>query len=139
LIRTVDVDNQTLRRAVAAYSQARALVQQTRAQLFPTVTGAPSISHSGRGDSEQMSLRLQGSASWELDLFGGTRRTIESEAALAQSDAAPIALTRLSIQAEIAADYLTVRYADSLQKVLDENVENFKRTLAITENQYAAG
>ena len=85
------------------------------------------------------SASLLGQASWELDLFGGTRRTIESEAALAQADAATIALTRLTIQAEVAADYLTVRYADSLQRVLDENVENFKKTLAITENQYDAG
>jgi outer membrane protein TolC len=125
LIRLVDVDNQSLRQAVANYRQARALVASAQAALYPTVIGAPSITRTGSGTTTRTNVALLGQASWELDLFGGTRRTIESEAALAQSDAATLALTRLSIQAEIAADYLTVRYADSLQKVLEENVENF--------------
>ncbi len=139
LIRLVDVDNQSLRQAVANYRQARALVASAQAALYPTVIGAPSITRAGSGSTVRTSESLVGQASWQLDLFGGTRRTIESEAALAQSDAATIALTRLTIQAEVAADYLTVRYADSLQKVLDENVENFRKTAQITENQYAAG
>ncbi|MDQ0446228.1 NodT family efflux transporter outer membrane factor (OMF) lipoprotein [Methylobacterium aerolatum] len=139
LIRLVDVDNQSLRQAVANYRQARALVASAQAALYPTVIGAPSITRARTGGAERTSISLQGQASWELDLFGGTRRNIESETALAQSDAATIALTRLAIQAEVAANYFSVRYADSLQKVLDENVENFRKTLKITENQYAAG
>ncbi len=116
LIRLVDVDNQSLRQAVANYRQARALVASAQAALYPTVIGAPSITRTGSGTATRTNVSLLGQASWELDLFGGTRRTIESEAALAQSDAATIALTRLSIQAEIAADYLTVRYADSSRR-----------------------
>ncbi len=139
LIRLVDVDNQSLRQTVANYRQARALVASAQAALYPTVIGAPSITRSRVAGTERTSISLQGQASWELDLFGETRRNIESEAALAQSDAATIALTRLTIQAEVAANYFSVRYADSLQKVLDENVENFRKTLKITENQYAAG
>jgi len=139
LIRLVDVDNQSLRQAVANYRQARALVASAQASLYPTVIGAPSITRSRTGGVERTSVSLQGQASWELDLFGGVRRNIESETAFAQADAATIALTRLSIQAEVAADYFSVRYADSLQKVLDENVENFRKTVQITENQYAAG
>ncbi|MCJ2011411.1 efflux transporter outer membrane subunit [Methylobacterium sp. J-076] len=139
LIRLVDVDNQSLRQAVANYRQARALVASAQAALYPTVIGAPSITRSQGSGVVRTSVSLQGQASWELDLFGATRRNIESETALAQSDAATIALTRLAIQAEVAADYFSVRYADSLQKVLDSNVENFTKTLRIAENQYAAG
>ena len=139
LIRLVDVDNQNLRQSVAAYRQARALVEQARAALFPTVTGAPSITRLRTLGVERTNVSLQGQASWELDLFGGIRRNLESETALAQADAAQLALTRLAIQAEVATNYVSLRYADSLQKVLDANVENFKRTLQITENQYAAG
>ena len=139
LIRLVDVDNQSLRQAVANYRQARALVASAQAALYPTVIGAPSITRSRSGGAERTSVSLLAQANWELDLFGGVRRNIESETALAQSDAATIALTRLAIQAEVANDYLSVRYADALRQVLDSNVENFKRTLAITENQYAAG
>ena len=139
LIRLVDVDNQSLRQAVANYRQARALVASAQAALYPTVIGAPSITRSGSGGTARTSVSLLAQASWELDLFGGVRRNIESETALAQSDAATIALTRLAIQAEVAANYLSVRYADALRQVLDANVENFRKTAAITENQYAAG
>ena len=139
LIRLVDVDNQTLRQSVANYRQARALVESAQASLYPTVLGAPSITRSRSLGSERTSVSLQGQASWELDLFGRIRRTIESETALAQADAATLALTRLTIQAEVATDYLTLRYADALQRVLNANVENFQRTVAITENQYNAG
>lgn len=139
LIRTIDVDNQTLRQAMARYEQARAVVQQARAQLFPTVIASPSISHSGRGDSEQTTLRLQGSASWELDLFGRIRRQIESSAASAQASAADLALVRLTVQAELATNYFQLRYQEALQRLLTETVQAYQRSLAITRNQYAAG
>ncbi|WP_163595111.1 TolC family protein, partial [Klebsiella pneumoniae] len=79
---------------------------------------------------------LQGQASWELDLFGRIRRNLESEVATAQSDAAALAATRLAIQAELATTYIELRYADSLQRLLNETVAAYKRTLAIAENQY---
>ncbi|ACL59032.1 efflux transporter outer membrane subunit [Methylobacterium nodulans] len=139
LIRLVDVDNQNLRAAVAAYRQARALVQEARAQLFPTVLGAPSISRSRSGGVERTTLTLQGSASWELDLFGRIRRQIESDVASAQASAAEIAAVRLANQAELAAAYFQLRYQDSLQRLLDQTVQAYQRSLAITENQYAAG
>ncbi|TXM65041.1 efflux transporter outer membrane subunit [Methylobacterium sp. WL103] len=139
LIRLVDVDNQSLRQSVANFRQARALVESAQAALYPTVVGAPSITRSRTVGTERTSVSIQGQASWELDLFGRIRRTIETEAALAQADAATLALTRLTIQAEVANNYLSLRYADSLVRVLNANVENFKRTVAITENQYNAG
>ncbi|GJE58197.1 Outer membrane protein OprM [Methylobacterium trifolii] len=133
------MDNQSLRQAVANYRQARALVESAQAALYPTVIGAPGITRSRALGNERTSVSLQGQASWELDLFGSVRRSIEAETALTQADAAQIGLVRLATQAEVATNYLSLRYADSLQKVLNENVENFKRTLAITENQYNAG
>jgi NodT family efflux transporter outer membrane factor (OMF) lipoprotein len=139
LVRLVDVDSQTLRQAIAGYRQARALVEQARAALYPTVIGAPGISRTRAGGVERTTVSLQGQASWELDLFGGTRRNIESEVASAQSDAAQIGLVRLSVQAEVVTNYLQLRYTDALQRLLNETVEAYKRTLAITENQYNAG
>lgn len=46
---------------------------------------------------------------------------------------------RLTIQSEVATNYLSLRYQDALQRVFNENIEGFKKSLAITENQYAAG
>ena len=139
LIRSIDVDNQNLRAQIAVYDQARALVAQARAALFPTVIGAPSITRSRALGTERTTVSLQGQASWELDLFGGIRRQIESDVASAQASAADLALVRLSLQAELATAYLQLRYQDSLKRVLEENVEGFKRSLAIAENQYNAG
>ncbi len=139
LIRLVDVDNQSLRAQVAAYEQARGFVAQARAALFPTVIGAPSITRSRALGIERTNVSLQGQATWELDLFGRIRRNIESEVATAQASAADLALVRLTLQSEVATNYLTLRYQDSLQRVLNENIEGFKRSLAITENQYNAG
>ena len=62
LIRLVDVDNQSLRAQVAAYEQARGFVAQARAALFPTVTGAPSISRSRALGIERTNVSLQGQA-----------------------------------------------------------------------------
>ena len=139
LIRLVDVDNQTLRQSVASYTQARALVEQARAALYPTVIGAPGITRQRAAGVQRTTVVLQGQASWELDLFGRIRRNLESEVATAQSDAAALAATRLAIQAELATTYIELRYADSLQRLLNETVAAYKRTLAIAENQYAAG
>ncbi len=139
LIRSIDVDNQNLRAQVAVYDQARALVAQARAALFPTVIGAPGITRSRALGAERTTVSLQGQASWELDLFGGIRRQIESDVASAQASAADLALVRLSLQAELATNYLQLRYQDSLKRVLEENVEGFKRSLSIAENQYNAG
>lgn len=139
LMRLVDVDNQNLRATVANYSQARALVAQSRAALFPTVIGAPTITRARSSGSERTSYQLQGQATWEPDLFGRIRRQLESDVASAQASAADIGLVRLGIQAELATTYLQLRYQDTLKKVLQENVEGYKRSLGIAENQYNAG
>lgn len=139
LVRLVDVDNQNLRVSVATYDQARAFVAQARAALFPTVIGAPSITRSRSLGNERTSISLQDQASWELDLWGRIRRNIESEVATAQASAADLAAVRLSIQSEVATNYLSLRYQDSLQRLLNETVEAYKRSLAIAENQYNAG
>jgi outer membrane protein TolC len=139
LIRAIDVDNQTLRQALSRYEQARAVVQRARAQLFPTVLAAPSTRQSG-GESEALTtLTLRGSASWEFDLFGRIRRQIESSTASAQASAASLALVRFTLQAELATNYFQLRYQGSLRRLLDDTVAGYKRSLVITQNQYAAG
>ncbi|WP_345822962.1 TolC family protein (plasmid) [Methylobacterium fujisawaense] len=137
LIRAIDVDNQTLRQALSRYEQARAVVQRARAQLFPTVLAAPSIRQSGGGSEALTTLTLQGSASWELDLFGRIRRQIESSTASAQASAASLALVRLTLQAELATNYFQLRYQESLRRLLDDTVAGYNRSLVITQCQRA--
>ncbi|CAM3589462.1 efflux transporter outer membrane subunit [Polaromonas hydrogenivorans] len=145
----VEVSNQNVAAAVAAYAQARAVVREQRASLFPTVTldGGANRSHSssssasasssgGRtGNSYQLSI----GASWEPDVWGRLGRAVESSAASAQASAADLASARLSAQGELAINYLTLRQTDAQKALLESTLAGYQRSLEITQNRYSAG
>lgn len=139
LERQIDVGNQNLRAYEAAFRSARALVDEARANYFPTVSAG------GSGERQKASGKIastkaaQLSASWDLDLWGKVRRQVESDQAAAEASAAELASIRLAAQAELATYYFELRYQDSLTRLLGETVDAYKRSLDITRNQYAAG
>jgi NodT family efflux transporter outer membrane factor (OMF) lipoprotein len=141
LEREVDISNQNLKAAEAAYRQAAALVDEARSQLYPTATGSGSANRSGPlaqgtpGDR----FALTGAASWTPDIWGKIRRSIESEEAAAQASAADLAAARLSAQAALATDYFTLRATDEQKRLLDAAVHAYAQSLRITENQFHAG
>ncbi|MGH8455490.1 MAG: efflux transporter outer membrane subunit [Stenotrophobium sp.] len=139
----VDISNQNLKAAEAAYRQSRTVVQAARASFFPVISldAAASRAHSGGsgGVRVQNQYGLSAGASWEPDLWGRIRRTVESDVAGAQASAADLASARLSAQAQLATDYFELRVADELKRLLDGTVTAYTRSLAITQNQYAAG
>jgi NodT family efflux transporter outer membrane factor (OMF) lipoprotein len=161
LEKRIDISNQNLKQAEAAYRQARAVVDQTRASFFPTISGDASAtrSHSGGGTSSHGSgfsgggsiVNLGGqpitensystgvSASWDIDVWGRIRRTVESDVATAQASAADLASARLSAQATLAEDYFQLRYQEELKRLLDTTATNYQRSLQITQNQYNQG
>ncbi len=161
LERQVNVSNQTLKESEAAYRNARALVDEARANLFPTLGVNADVTRSGRGAGNHSSSistggsgvsssfgsgtqpsttwSLEGSASWDLDVWGRIRRQVESDVANAQANAADVANARLSAQGSLASDYFQLRSADSLQTLLDQTVAADQRALQITQNQYSAG
>lgn len=154
LEREIDVSNQTLKQAEAAYREARATVQEAQASLFPTLTISPGATVSsgrstsgfssgsgigGTSSSARSNFSLEANASWDLDVWGRIRRTVESDVANAQASAADLANARLSAQAALATDYFELRGSDSLQRLLDDTVQQYQRSLQITQNQYEAG
>jgi NodT family efflux transporter outer membrane factor (OMF) lipoprotein len=164
LERQIDISNQNLRAAEAAYRQARAVVAEARAGLFPTVAVSAAASRSGQGGGgrtasfvttasgaaistggvggrggSQSSIDLTADASWSVDLWGRIRRTVESDVATAQASAADLANARLSAQAQLATLYFELRAADEQKRLLDAAVDAFTQSLQITRNQYAAG
>ena len=139
LERQIDIGNQNLRAYEAAYRQAVALVREARAGLFPTVSVGPGVSGSRAGRSTSSSANVDLTASWEPDIWGRVRRQIESQGAAAQASAADLANIRLSAQAELATDYMNLRYQDSLATLLQDTVAAYERSLSIAQNQYAAG
>ena len=99
-------------------------------------TGGTSFVTSG---GSQTRYSIGADASWVLDVWGRIRRTVESDRATAQASAADLANATLSAQATLAADYFNVRAADDQIRILNENVVTYRRSLQITQNQYAAG
>jgi NodT family efflux transporter outer membrane factor (OMF) lipoprotein len=143
----VTVSNQTLKQDEAAFREARAEVREQQSSFFPSLTVTPQIQRQksagggfgSGGGGATTSYSLEGTATWEPDVWGKIRRSVESSVANAQVTAAQLAAAKLSLQALLATDYFELRYADSLKSLLDDTVKSFQRSLDITKNQYAAG
>ena len=134
----VEVSNQNVAAAVAAYAQARALVQERRASLFPSVVLDGSGQREG-GNGAQTGYRLNLGASWEPDVWGRLRSGVSGAAANAEASAADLASARLSAQGELAANYFVVRQLDAQRTLLMETIEGYERVAQITRNRFNAG
>jgi len=151
LAKQIDISNQNLKSAEAAFRQAEWIVAQARAAFFPTVdlnssaqrsrTGGGTSSSTGFGRSGFVasSFSTSASATWAPDLWGRVRRTVESDVASAQASAGDLASARLSAQGALASDYLQLRVADELKRLLDTSAAAFAQSLEITRNQYRSG
>jgi NodT family efflux transporter outer membrane factor (OMF) lipoprotein len=149
LMKRVDISNQNIRAAEARVRQARAVADQARASLFPTVTATGSVTRSkapslanqpnfatGAVNNYNVGLNVP---SWELDLWGHIRRNVESQEASWQANAADLEGARLSARATLAQDYFALRVADTTKRLLEETVQAYQRSLELTQNRYAAG
>jgi NodT family efflux transporter outer membrane factor (OMF) lipoprotein len=153
----VDVSNQSLALAAANYRVARALVGEARAQLFPTVTTAPSVTRSTFGSgtsstsgttstsptrsssSTTTQFQLPFDATWEADLWGRIRNTVNASTDEAQASAADLENTRLLIHSEVAVDYFELRAQDAQKEILDSNVVAFRKALDLTKIRHEGG
>jgi len=153
----IDISNQNLKAAEAAFRQAEAIVAQARAGFFPTAqinasaqrsrggggggTTTGTASSTNRGGSGGISnfFSITGAASWILDLWGKVGRTVEGDVATAQASASDVANARLAAQGQLASDYMQLRISDELKRLLDAAVKAYAESLRITQNQYDAG
>ncbi|HWF77114.1 MAG TPA: efflux transporter outer membrane subunit [Caulobacteraceae bacterium] len=151
----VATNNFSLAADLAAYEQARALVGEQRAALFPTVNGTATAQVSqqaanggslsaggtvipgGRGVVQNYSLQLGGT--WEPDLWGRVRRSIENARGTAQATYADLINAKLSAQLELAADYISLRALDEQKRFDDDTVKAYAESLKVTQNKYDAG
>ncbi|MCL2523078.1 MAG: efflux transporter outer membrane subunit [Betaproteobacteria bacterium] len=141
LMRRVDIDNYTIQIAEARYRQARELTAQAGAALWPTVgasvgkTRARSGADTGIRNSHSAML----SAAWELDVWGGLRRSREAASAAEEASAADFEAARLAARAQLAASYFQLRALDAQQQLLTETTQAYERALQITRNRLASG
>jgi NodT family efflux transporter outer membrane factor (OMF) lipoprotein len=143
----VDVSNQTLRAADAQFAQARALVRGARANRAPQVIGAPSVSSvrpsGNRGFTSfhdpYADLVAPIDVSYEADVWGRLRGIVEASRTSAQATAADLETARLSLHAELAIDYLTLRGLDRERQILTSAVDAFTQALELTQNRFRGG
>ena len=127
--------------------QARALRDVTAAQSRPQVmAGASDILQRtsptvmwppGIGESKTYQAGLD--ASWEIDVFGGTRRAVEAADAITHMAVEDSHAIQVSLMAEVAADYVTLRTSQARQAIAGRNIASQQQTLALTQHAYRAG
>jgi len=145
LLRQVQISNQNVAQYEAQYRQALALASESRSDLLPVVTGSGSSTRSGTASSSETgksisnSHSLQASASWELDIWGKLRRTLEENRASADASAAELANITLSAQSTLAQDYFQLRILDQRIALYQKSVEAYQRYLTVINNKYQAG
>ena len=154
LEREVKVSNQNVKEFEAEYRDAVALLHESRAMLFPTLSinggvqrgggggGTAAVSSavgSGAGGSTHTEFTLEPNISWQPDLWGTIRRQVESRKAGVQMSEANLANALLSAQATLAADYFDLRASDSLRTLLAQSIDLDRRVVEITENEMKSG
>jgi NodT family efflux transporter outer membrane factor (OMF) lipoprotein len=159
----VNVSNQNIAAAAANFLAARALVRQTRAQYYPTITANPTITNSrpslgqfggvttsstGTGTTTGgtgfkltsfTDYSMAFDASWVPDFWGKIRNNFLQNAAAAQASAADLENVRLTAQAEVAINYFEIRGQDALKRLFDQTVAAYRDSLELTQIQFNAG
>lgn len=143
----ISVSNQTLKISQAQFAEARAAVKISRAGFFPTVTGGISATHYSQSSNRPfLSTKntyqdyvLPVDVSYEPDVWGRVRRTVEASRSEAQASAADLANVELSIRAELAFDYFALRGLDAEKALLDSTVISFEKALNLTTTRYKGG
>ncbi|HEX8964036.1 MAG TPA: efflux transporter outer membrane subunit [Rhodocyclaceae bacterium] len=155
LVAQVEVSNQNVHAAAAQYRQAMALLGQAQAAWFPSVSANMTATRS-QGTSSSLtggaagtavtpgspirnSVRPTLSATWEADVWGSISRNVEASRASAQASNADLGAALLSAQATLVQSYLQLRVNDAQQRLLNDTVKAYERSLEITRNRYEAG
>ena len=141
--------NQSLKAAEAQFAEARAAVQVARAAYYPTVSGAGTATRTRQSQNKALfsatsslnynDFQLPIDASWEPDVWGRVRRTVEAARSEAQASAADLAGVDLSLHAELALDYFELRGLDTQKQLLDSTVVAYQKALDLTESRYKGG
>jgi NodT family efflux transporter outer membrane factor (OMF) lipoprotein len=152
-----DTSNQEIAASVANFFAARAVIREARSQYFPTVATNPSIMNarpsagqfggvrSGSSSTSGFTLTsftdysAPADASWEPDLWGRVRNTVRGATYAAQASGADLENVRLSVEAELAADYYQLRAQDALKQLFDATLIAYRESLNLTQVQFKAG
>ena len=144
--------NQTLKISIAHLEQARAVAAIQVSTLFPTLSTSPTAERqrfSGNRPTNGIPVTLRPATqntfvvpftvSYEVDLFGRRRRSIEAAEAAYQANAADVENVRLLVTAQLAGDYFNLRELDSELKILTGTVEALQKGLDLVNSRHKGG
>lgn len=143
--------NPDLRAALARFQEARAIAVQARSNVFPSLNLEGSAKRGKSSAGAPLSRALGGTPvaqndfvaglnlDWEIDLFGRLRNTAAAAGDQAQGSAADLAAVQLSLQAELATDYFSLRGADSTIQLLEDTIKTYDHAFELTSNRYKEG
>jgi len=140
--------NQDLKAAVSRFAQARASANVAESALFPRLgISALQVDQrdskhrpvGGKPDQTYDTLTVPFDFSYEIDLWGRVKRSVEAATAQAQASADDIESIKLSIQAEVAANYITLRTLDADKALLLSSIAVYRKSLELVRNRRAGG
>jgi len=146
----VNVSNQNLKAAEAQYTQARAILRYNRANYFPTVTTNPVATRNKSSANRQPhsptfngitynDFQIPFELSYQIDVWGRVRRSVESYREQAQASAADLATVNLSMHSQLALFYFQARMLDAEEQLLNSTVTQYEQALELIENRFAGG
>lgn len=132
--------NLDLEQAEARYRQANASLRQAQAGFFPTLGTQVSGQRSGSGQSSPADqYNLSANVSWEPDVWGRVRRSVEAGSAQQAASAADIAAMRLSLESTFTQSYFQAKNVRAAQLLYERTLEAYERSLRITQNRLQVG
>src|SRR5436189_2879858 len=144
-------ENQSLAAAAARLEQARAQLGIARADFYPQLSAGAEMTRQRtsanaplRGGAATNSFTFNNFStpiglSWELDVWGRVRRQVESARASFVASADDLESIRLALQAEVAADYFSLRELDAERRVVADTIETYRRSLELVQNRRRGG
>lgn len=144
LIQRAVEGNLDLKKAWARLREARARRGLAKSQLFPTLQGTGSSSgtwkseDSGTGKTSDF-YTLSIDATWELDIFGGARRSVEAAEADLQASREELRGVLVSLLGEVALNYVEVRTIQTRLRIAHSNLKTQEETYQLVRWRYEAG
>ncbi|WP_395747620.1 efflux transporter outer membrane subunit [Prosthecobacter sp.] len=156
IMASLEVSNQSLQSAVAKAQQTSAMLTAAKLAFLPTAQltsdytvnlsgalggggSANSINASRAGSGVKKIQSVGATANWELDVWGRLRHTAKATKADVEAAQADVESTRLTLQAQAAQSYFSLRAADAQRQLLERQVETYAKSLQLTQNRKAQG
>jgi outer membrane protein, multidrug efflux system len=136
LERELTESNPDLRAAVARFEQARGLAIQTRSNIFPSVGADVQATRGKSSTYAPLTRALDATPSTSNDFLAGLNLNWDAQA---QASAADLAAVQLSLQAELATDFFSLRGDDTTIQLLEDTIKVYDRAFELTRNRYKEG